>query len=93
MGSNDRSLLGKWLSEPGSGEVTTLEFNEGSQLDYIIHGAEKDQKIFLTYRVENNTLITDQPSHPREERTPFVLTEDGKLVLVYGDQRSLYIRV
>jgi hypothetical protein len=92
MGITDRSLIGKWLSEPGGGEDTALEFMEGGRLDYTIHGVEKDQKIFLTYRVENNTLITDQPSHPREERTPFILTEDGKLVLVYGDQRSTYIR-
>lgn len=87
--SLDRSLLGKWSSEPGSGEDTNLEFNEGGQLDYTIVGAEKLQKIFLTYRIENNTLITDQPSHPREERTPFMFTEDGKLVLIFGNQRSL----
>lgn len=92
MELNDRSLLGKWSSEPGSGEDTTLEFKEGGRLDYTICGAEKDQKIFLTYRVENNTLITDQPSHPGEERTHFALTEDGKLVLIYGDQRLLYNR-
>ena len=92
MEINDRSLLGRWLSAPGSAEKTSLEFREDGHLDYTIRSDEKDQKIFLTYRVENNTLITDQPSHPNEERTPFMLTEDGKLVLVYGDQRSLYIR-
>lgn len=92
MGLNERSLLGKWFSEPGGGEDTTLEFKEDGRLDYTIHGVEKDQKIFLTYRIENNILITDQPSHPREEHTPFVFTEDGKLVLIYENQRSLYIR-
>lgn len=92
MELNDSSLLGKWSCEPGGGEDTTLEFKEGGQLEYTICGTEKDQKIFLTYRVENNTLITDQPSHPREEHTPFAFTENGKLVLIYGDKRSLYIR-
>ena len=92
MELNDRSLLGKWSSEPGSDEVTTLEFKEDGQLEYTIYSTDKDQKIFLTYRVENNTLVTDQPSHPREERTPFTFTEDGKLALIYGDQRSLHIR-
>lgn len=93
-GLNDRRLLGKWSRESGDsdGANTTLEFKEDGQLDYTIHGAEKDLKIFLTYWVENNILITDQPSHPHEERTPFVFTEDGKLVLIYGDQRSLYFR-
>lgn len=92
MEINDRSLLGKWSSEPSSGEDTTLEFKEGGRLEYTICGAEKDQKIFLTYRIENNTLITDQPSHPHEECTSFAFTKDGNLVLISGDQRSLYVR-
>ena len=92
MECNDRRLLGKWSSEPGSGECTTLDFKEGGCLEYTICGAQKDQKIFLTYRVEDNKIITDQPSHPQEERTPFELTDDGKLVLTYGDQRSIYKR-
>jgi hypothetical protein len=92
MELNDWSLLGKWSSESGNDDVTTLEFTEDGQLVYTICGAEKDQKIFLTYRVENNSLVTDQPSHPREERTPFSFTEDGKLALIYEGQRELYIR-
>lgn len=96
MSNNDNRLLGKWVSQLSddheSYEGATLEFKEGGWLDYTIHCAEKDQKIILTYRVEDNILITDQPSHPREERTTFIFTDDGKLVLVYGDQRSLYNR-
>lgn len=99
MSQSEKKLLGKWISEPGGSEIhesyedTTLEFKQGGRLDYTIHGSEKDQKIFLTYRVEDNILITDQPSHPREERTPFMFAEDGRLVLVYGGQRYLYVRV
>lgn len=93
MNHYDQMLRGKWSSEPGDqSSAATLEFKVGGQLDYTVHGDDKDQKIFLTYRVEDNVLITDQPSHPREERTPFVLTEGGKLILIYADQRSSYIR-
>ena len=87
-------LLGKWASQHNStsfcvnGERTTLEFKEDGRLEYTIIGSEKDQKILLIYRVENNILITDQPSQPREERTTIVFTEDGKLILVYGNQKS-----
>src|SRR5262249_18397791 len=31
----------------------------------------------LTYRVEGDTLVTDQPSDPREESTPFKLTGEA----------------
>lgn len=88
----ENRLLGKWSSESGSGEDTTLEFKEGGWLEYTICGSQKDQKIFLTYQVENNMIITDQPSHPHEERTPFQFTADDKLVLIYGDQKSIYRR-
>jgi hypothetical protein len=94
MNRAEQMLLGKWISAPDdqSSEESTLEFKAGGQLDYTIRGADKDQKIFLTYRVEGDVLVTDQPSHPREERTSFVLTDEGKLVLMYGDQRSSYVR-
>lgn len=46
----------------------------------------------MTYRIEGETLITNQPSHPREERTQFRITSDGRLILLYGDDHSVYVR-
>jgi len=40
--------------------------------------------MILTYRIEGDTIISDQPSHPREEKTKFSFTPEGKLVLIYG---------
>jgi hypothetical protein len=87
----DLILRGKWRSE-GS-DRTTLNFKEGGMLEYTIPGADKDQIIFLTYRIEGSVLITDQPSHPREERTTFQLTPDGKLRLAYGGEEGVYAKV
>jgi hypothetical protein len=38
-------------------------------------------------------LITDQPPHPKEERTKFKITADGKLVLLHENRPSAYVRV
>jgi len=62
-------------------------------LTYIIHVEGKDQLIVMTYRIEDSMLITDQPSHPGEERTSFIITSEGDLVLDYGGTKSRYVRV
>ena len=99
MESDNELLLGTWIRDPEDVESirrfgnVKLHFTEDGQLIYTILGEEKDQKIFLTYRVENNVLITDQPSDPREERTNFRITEDGKLEKECSDGgTSSYIR-
>ena len=82
---NKKKLLGTWISDPEDTESirrfgnVRLHFTIDGRLIYTILGEEKDQKIFLTYRVENNILITDQPSDPREEQTKFRITAGGKL--------------
>ncbi len=92
------ALLGTWTSDPedieGHREFgrATLEFEEDGQLTYTVHAEGKDQKMFLTFRVEGGTLITDQPSSPREERTAYSIGADGKLILWFGGQRSVYVR-
>lgn len=85
MRSNCDEILGTWMSDPEDIESIRkfgnlkLHFTEDGQLIYRLLGEHKEQKMFLTYRVEDNVLITDQPSHPREERTKFQITEEDKL--------------
>lgn len=92
------ALLGTWISDPqdieGAREFgrATLEFEGDGQLTYTVHADGKDQKMFLTFRVKGGLLVTDQPSSPREERTPFTIGPDGKLTLWFGGQRSVYVR-
>jgi hypothetical protein len=69
-----------------------MEFRHDGSLEYVIHAKGKQQTIFLKYRVEGNVLVTDQPSRPREERTEFRLTPDGKLVLNYDNRVSVHVR-
>lgn len=100
MKNNNELLLGSWIRDPEDAESirkfgnVKLHFTADGQLIYTILDEHKDQKIFLTYRIENNILITDQPSAPREERTRFRITDDGKLELECADGRKArYVRI
>jgi hypothetical protein len=91
-------LVGEWESDPGDqrardsyGEVA-MEFHEGGFMKYVIREGTKEQIMFLRYRVEGDELITDQPSAPREERTRFRFTSDGRLVLEYEGLSAHYVR-
>ena len=99
MASANALLIGKWRAEPSDcasrdryGD-TTLEFRVDGQLVYTENVGKNREISLLTYRVEEGIIVTDQPSAPREDRTPFELTNDGKLILDYGGLTSCYIRV
>jgi hypothetical protein len=88
-------LVGCWRQidsnlEPGG---VTLAFYDAGKLTYTIHGEQKDEIIELTYRVSGNTLVTDQPSHPRVERTTFTFLPEGLLELQHGEEKTLFERI
>ncbi|MCD4824351.1 MAG: hypothetical protein K8S55_07075 [Phycisphaerae bacterium] len=83
-------LLGKWVVDVTDvrtvnelGDVV-LDFREDGQLVYTIRQETKDQIIKLQYKIEGETIITDQPSAPQIERTPFSLLPEGTLVLTFS---------
>jgi len=49
--------------------------------------------MFLTYTVQGNILVTNQPSNPRQERTQFDFTNEGELVLTYDSVETVYTRL
>lgn len=92
------ALLGTWKSDPGDsagaqeyGRVT-LEFGADGTLLYISHGPDKDDVIRLTYTVERDFIVTNQPSQPRLERTRYRFTQDGRLILAFSGHESSYVR-
>jgi hypothetical protein len=74
-------------------KIAHTKFESDGTLRYTVHGIGRDEVILLTYRVESGFIITNQPSHPRPERTAYEITADGKLVLNFGGQKSLYHRI
>ena len=98
MSSLTDTLIGRWHTDPADitslreyGSVS-LNFTADGRLIYTIRSEGKDQIVLLTYRVENQTLVTDQPSEPGEERTAFSLTPEGKLIMFYEGHQSIYVR-
>ena len=93
------ALFGKWRVDPTDlaavdrfGE-TELHFRNDGILIYTVKDETKDEIAILRFRVDGDVLITDQPSEPREERTRFGLTEDGRLFLDDGHGRAHYVRI
>ena len=99
MIDEDPALIGTWKSDPGDVAGTgvygnvTLRFDADGTLLHTVHELDRDQVIRLTYRVELGVIITDQPSRPGPERTPYEFAEDGALVLAFGGQKSRYLKV
>jgi len=92
-------FIGTWKIDPGDhrsieayGNVT-MEFNSIGRLRYIIHTEEKEQIMLLTYEVDGDRLITDQPSAPRIETCRFEFVSDDKLILFSDGFGSTYIRL
>jgi hypothetical protein len=83
-------LIGTWVLDDSDKDALSdlgnvrLAFGEDGTLVYTVRGRDKDQIINLRYQVDGATIITDQLSAPRVERTEFSLSDDGVLTLAFG---------
>lgn len=95
----NKDLIGKWKLDPYDIESLqeygniSLEFKSTGELIYIVYLNNKEQKIYMTYKIVDNLLITNQPSSPQVEQTNYVLQADGKLVLYFDGVKSVYIKM
>jgi|HubBroStandDraft_6_1064221.scaffolds.fasta_scaffold264932_1 hypothetical protein len=95
----DSRLLGIWESDPADSPTmghygqTRLHFFESGALTYTIRSENLDQVIRLTYDADGDTITTQQPSSPREERTKYAIDEDGRLSLNHDGVVSRYRRL
>ena len=92
------NLVGVWVVDETDAQAlerwgnVVFEFDESDGLIYTIRGDDKDEIIILRYQIEGSTLITDQPSAPRVERTQFSFTPDGVLILTFDGVPSRFVR-
>jgi hypothetical protein len=95
---NLEKLIGMWVTDNTDTEAfkeygkTTLEFGSDGQLTYTIHTPEKEQKIFCIFKVVGSYILSNQPSHPQEEKTRFHFRNDGRLVLDFEGLQTVYVR-
>ena len=83
-------LLGRWYGKL-DGDSLALEFAPDGRLVCVILHQGRRQTIMLTYKVDGDQLITDQPSHPREERTK-VEFQGKDLILDFQGKRTRLTR-
>jgi hypothetical protein len=84
------SLIGIWAVDVTDTQAfadlgdVLLDFKEDGRLIYTIRADAKHQIMNLRYSIEGSTIVTDQPSMPKVERTKFLLSEGGVLSLEFG---------
>ncbi|RKE52416.1 hypothetical protein [Sphingobacterium detergens] len=92
-----KSIIGLWIliendTVAASKERVFMEFKPNGELILTYSSREKDSIIFLTYKIQGDVLVTDQPSHPRPEESSFYLT-DKNLEIITNGEHSSYRRV
>jgi hypothetical protein len=74
-------LLGRWYGRVMN-EPVGMEFRADGRLAYVIQSKGKRTVMLLTWRLDGEDLVTDQPSKPAEERTK-VAFEGDDLILTF----------
>jgi hypothetical protein len=90
----EQHLLGEWRQaepDPHPGAVIIL-FEPDGRLRYTVEDGTV-QHILLTWRIDGDVLVTDQPSAPREERTRLRLVSPSRLVLEQRGESCTYERI
>lgn len=94
----DNNLIGIWNSDE-TDETTqrtlgkvTMTFTEDGKLVYDIFEGNKQQRINMVYTVQGNTIISDQPSHPQEQRTKYQIENGDKLILDFEGKKTVFNR-
>ena len=80
-------LIGTWkvIEDPLNRSEETFHSFTPTLVTIAFETKNRTQKIFLTYELEGNIIITDQPSHPRIERSK-IKVEGDILTLDYNGQ-------
>jgi hypothetical protein len=93
------TLVGTWRSDPTDAPTIScygdviLNFSPDGVLTYIIRDEGKDSIIVLSYHIEGDVIVTNQPSHSREEHTKFCVGENGVLILLYNESCGRFVAV
>ncbi len=90
-------LIGRWKLIKADGDIDSKDgvemiISSDGRTTYIIQDGVKKQIINLTFRLEGNLIITDQPSKPKEEIT-FVSFDQGSLLLEHEGDKSWFKQV
>lgn len=74
-----------------TGDGVQMEFHPNGDLTYVIREGDKLQVMKMTYLFKGNQIVSNQPSHRREDRTDYSF-EDDLLILNHEGSRSWFQR-
>jgi hypothetical protein len=84
-------LVGTWVMI--AEEVRTAEFHADGTLTHTFDfGRDLKLVLNLTWRMEGNEIVCDQPSDPGEVRATYQFLDPNTLVLVYQGETSTFRR-
>ena len=94
MHMTERAFLGEWrqVKPDPAPECVTISFEQAGRLTYTVHGGTI-QHILLTWRIDGDQIITDQPSAPAEETTRFRFAAPDRLILERDSEQYVYVRI
>ncbi|KLT63897.1 hypothetical protein AB669_19395 [Pedobacter sp. BMA] len=46
----------------------------------------------LVYKIEDDIIISDQPSHPKEEKSKFKVENHNRLIMEFEGAKTMFIR-
>lgn len=91
-------IVGTWdsdLNDPTTknniGNVS-ITFTEDGRLIYDLHEGKKLQRMYMTYRISEDTIISDQPSHQQEQKTKYKFVNNDNLILEFEGIKSVFVR-
>jgi len=95
----DPALVGIWTSDMNDsvtknnlGNVTMTFTNEG-KLIYDLYEGKKLQRMFMTYHIIGDIIISDQQSNPQEQKTKYKLIDKDQLILEFDGIKTVFKRV
>lgn len=92
-------LVGGWSLIESSGQDDVgdgvlMSFESNGRLTYAIEENGTQQIMNLTWSVEGDEIVSNQPSSPREHRTKASFDQRGRLVLIGEDGgKSVYEKI
>lgn len=94
----ENNLIGIWNSDE-TDETTqktlgkvTMTFTEDGKLIYDIFEGGRQQRMNMVYKVQGDIIISDQPSHPQEQRTSYKIKNGDKLILDFEGEKTIFNR-
>jgi len=88
-------LIGIWNGDETTQKIpgkVTMIFTEEGKFIYDISEGNKLQRMNMVYKVQGDIIISDQPSHPQEQRTSYKIENDDKLILFFEGEKTVFNR-